>query len=660
MITLSKGHIGKMELKNRLMFAPMGYGLDGYGPKAIAYFEDRCKGGAGLIFTHFNVSAGADASSSHGPAFYDGMKAMAAMAHSYGAKACMQLFLGYGRVKRYLVNVLANDPSPVYSASAVPEFFYSDRTCVPYTIEEIKDQLVRVGEAARFIGKESGYDCIEIHAYGGYLGDCFLTERWNKRTDEYGGATIKERSKYITDIIKTVRENVGPDFPIIVKFTPCHYLEGEGYRKMEEGIELAKILESTGIDALHVDAGCYDNWELCMPPAYQQEQTYAVTAAEQIKKVVNVPVLTAGKLGYPEKGESALADGKCDFLVVGRGMLADPEYANKLMEGRIEDIRPCIGCDEGCIANECERNESIACAVNPDTGFETYRRVPKAEKPKKMLVIGAGIGGMTFAYDAKVAGHDVEIWESRARVGGLLTAAGRPSFKKEVNDLVTYYRVQFAKMGVPIRYNKTATAEDILAYGADEVILAIGDSAIVPRSIPGINGSNVVTAIDALNDTATLGKHLVMVGAGQVGCEAALHLTTFDKTIDIIEMGPHTMPGDVFIQCRRMIDARMAADEKITIHTSTKLVRVEEDGVIVEHEGEERKIKCDTVVLALGITPKKSELYDELKGKVNVRVIEGAPRVLDATAAARVALLQIYGLTEKDYNRVGKKWDSKS
>lgn len=660
MLTLSKGTIGSMELKNRLMFAPMGYGLDGYGPKAIAYFEDRCKGGAGLIFTHYNVSAGKDKPMSHGPDTHEGIKAMAAMAHSYGAKTCMQLFLGYGRVKRYLVNVLANDPGPVYAASAVPEFFYEDRTCEPYTVEEIQDQLKRVGEAAHFIAKESGYDSIEIHAYGGYLGDCFLTERWNKRTDEYGGKTIQERSKYITDVIRVVRENVGPDFPVIVKFTPCHYIDEDGYRKMEEGIELAKILVAAGVDALHVDAGCYDNWELCMPPAYQQEQTYAVTAAEQIKKIVDVPILTAGKLGYPERGEQALRDGKCDFLVVGRGMLADPDYANKLSEGRIEDIRPCIGCDEGCIANECERNESIACAVNPDTGFETYRKVPKAVEPKKMLVIGGGIGGMCFAYDAKRAGHSVEIWESRSRLGGLLTAAGRPSFKKEVNDLVTYFRLQFAKLGVTVRYNKTATAEDILAYGADEVILAVGDAPIVPRSIPGIDSDNVVTAIDALNDTATLGKHLVMVGAGQVGCEAALHLSTFDKKIDMIEMGPHTMPGDVFIQCRRMLDARLSADDNITIHTSTKLVRVEKDGVVVEHDGQERKIPCDTVVLALGIVPKKSELYEQLKDKVSVRVIEGAPRVLDATAAARVALLQTYGLTEKDYNRVGKKWDSKS
>lgn len=656
MLTLQKGKINTMEVKNRIFYAPMGYGLDGYGPRGRTYFEDRCKGGAGMIFTHYCVLAGADAFMSNTPADHDKMKAMAAMAHSYGTKACMQLFLGYGRVQRYLISGLKDDPKPIYSASAVPEFYYEDKICAEYTADELKEQLVRVGEAAKFIGQESGYDCIEVHAYGGYLADCFLTERWNKRTDEYGGKDIKARSKYVTDIIKKVRENVGPDFPIIVKFTPCHFIDEAGYRKIDEGLELAKIFEDAGVDAMHVDAGCYDNWELCMPPAYQQEQSFAVTAAEQVKKIVNVPVMTAGKLGYPERGEQALKDGKCDFLVIGRGMLADPEYPNKLAEGRICDIRPCIGCEEGCIGNNVMRNESIACAVNPDTGFETYRKVPLAAEPKKMLVIGAGIGGLTFAYDAAVAGHHVEIWEKRTRIGGLLTAAGRPSFKKEVNDLVEYYKVQLTKLGVNVRYGVDASADDILAYGADEVVLAMGCGPVVPKSIPGIDKLNVVTVVDALNDTATIGKNVVIVGAGLVGCEAAMHFSNFGKKIDMIEMAPHTMPGEVFIQCRRMVDNRISADENITVHTSTKLLSIQDDGVIVEKNGKEVRIPCDTVMLALGLKPVKSDLYEQLKDKTSVRVIDGGLKVLDSTASARVTLLQISGLTEADYTRPGTMW----
>lgn len=650
MLALEKYRIGSMELKNRIAFAPMGYLLDGMGPIARKYFEARCKGGAGLIFNHYPVMPTPEADMDYKGEALEDIKKMADMIHSYGAKGCMQMFFGYGRVQRFLFGDAMPEDGKVYSASAVPELYHEDKLCVELTTEQIKEQLGRIRTGARFIAKESGYDCIEVHAYGGYMMDCFLTERWNKRTDEYGGKTIWERSRFLREAIAIIREEVGPDFPILVKFTPCHFIDEPGYRTMEEGIELAKILEAAGVDALHVDAGCYDNWELCMPPAYQQEQTFALTAAEVIKQVVSIPVVTAGKLGYPERGEKAIEDGKTDLLIIGRAQLADPEYVNKLEKGCFEDIRPCIGCDEGCIGNHTRRI-SVACAVNPDTGFECFRMVPKAEEPKKMLVIGAGIGGLNFAYDAAMAGHKVEVWEKRAVIGGLLTAAGRPSFKKEVRDLIEYYKIQLVKLGVKVRYSKEATAEEILAYGADEVVLALGDDPIIPRSIPGVDGINVVSVVDALNDTATLGKHLVIVGAGHVGCEAAMHFSDFGKTIDMIEMAPKTMPGDVFIQCRRMIDASIEADSNITVHTGTKLVSVEKDGAIVEHNGEQKKLACDTVVLALGLRQAKSDLYDQLKDKTSVHVIEGGMKVLESTANARVALLKIMGKTEADYTR---------
>lgn len=652
MLALEKIRIRNMELKNRIAFAPMGYGLDGKGPLAKAYFEERCKGGAGLIFNHYSVYPTPDAALDDNEAVHESIKGFADMIHYYGAKGCMQLFFGYGRIQRYLFGSVYPENVPVYSASATPELYNEERLCAELTTDQIREQLTRVRKAAKFIGKESGYDCIELHAYGGYLMDCFLTERWNKRTDEYGGKTIYERSRLLREVIAIVREEVGPDFPIFVKFTPCHFIDEPGFRTMEEGIELAKILVDAGVDVLHVDAGCYDNWELCMPPTYQQEQTYALTAAEQIKKVVDVPVLTAGKLGYPERGEKALAEGKCDLLGVGRAMLADPYYVKKLECGCFEDIRPCIGCDEGCIGNLQMRNESIACAVNPDTGFECSRIVPKAVTPKKMLVIGAGIGGLNFAYDAAKAGHQVEIWEKRAVVGGMLTAAGRPSFKKELRDLIEYYKIQLVKLGVTVRYCKEATAEEILAYGADEVVLALGLDPIIPKSIPGIDRDNVVSGIDAFNDTATLGSHLVVIGAGLVGCEAAMHFSNFGKTIDMIEMAPTTMPGEVFIQIRRMVDASVAADENITVHTGTKLLCVDEDGVMVERDGKEEHISCDTVVLALGLSRAGNTLYDELEGKTSVHVIPGGMKFLEATSAARVELLKILGKTEEEYTRI--------
>ena len=651
MKTLEPFKIGNLEVKNRVAFAPMGYSLDRYGPLSRAYFEARCKGGAGMIFTHFLCPPLCEGGRLAPEALED-IKKMSAMAHSYGAKACLQIFLGLGRVKRFLAKrVIGNSPVPTYCASAVPEFMFEDRICEEVPLEDIKEQIEFVCKSAKWIAEESGYDAIELHSYGGYLCDSFLTAKWNKRTDEYGGTDIWSRSKYLRDMIAAVREGAGPDFPLIVKFTPCHYIEEEGYRTIEEGIELAKIIEAAGADMLHVDAGCYENWHLCMPPTYQQEETYAVRAAEIIRKAVNIPVAAAGKLGYPERGESALVDGKVDYLVVGRPMLADPEYVNKLEKGCLDDIRPCIGCNEGCNARVNGRSDSISCAVNPDTGFEMFHKVPQVKESKKMLVIGGGIGGMSFAYDARKAGHDVEIWEARSVLGGLLTAAGRPHFKREISDLVQYFRLQLAKMGVRVRYNMTPTAEDILAYKADHVILATGLEVTCPKSIPGLDGANVIPATDALNNIGSMGKRLVIVGSGLVGCEAALYLVGFGKEIDIIEMQDDIMPVDVWIQSKLMVKEMLDREDAIHIHTSTKLLRVEEDGVVVLQNGEEKKILCDTVVNAMGITPVKNGLKEQLEGKVDVRDLGANRLVLHATTAARETLLDICGVPKEEYTR---------
>lgn len=645
---LEKGNVGSMELKNRVFFGPVGNFLDGYGPHARAFAEARLKGGAGLIFTKYLTFAGeplyATPESMHGA-----IKSMAELVHQYGAKACIQLDTGLGRAKRYLIPPLENLPEPAPAASAVPESLYEDRLCTELTREQILENIEIVHKAARFIGKESGYDAIEIQAYGGYLPDCFLTKRWNKRTDEYGGEDLRSRAKYLLDIIKAVREEVGPDFPIFVKFTPSHFME-EGYRDLKEGVELAKLLEEAGVDLLHVDADCFENWELSFPPSYQQEETYSVKAAAAVKAAVSIPVAVSGKLGYPERGEAALQQGKCDFICVARGMLADPEFVNKIAEGRTDDIRPCMGCNEGCIHRLARVDGLLSCAVNPDAGFENFHVIPKAETPKKVLVIGAGPAGLTAALDARNAGHEVEIWEKRPQIGGLLTAAARPSFKKELRDLVAYYRLQLVKNGVRIRYNKEATADDILAYGADEVILATGSKPLVPGRIPGIHGKNVVTAVDAMNDTVSLGKHLVMIGSGLVGCETALHLSSFGKKIDIAEMAENMLPGHDPMACKNMVKKMINRDANITVHTGTKLVRVEEDGVIVEKNGQECKMSCDTVVLAMGLVANSSP-FEELKDKVSVRDLGMNALVLHATAHAREAVQEIAGVSPEMYER---------
>lgn len=646
---LEKGKVGSMELKNRVFFGPVGAFLDQYGPHARAFAEARLKGGAGLIFTKYLAFAAAPEFCTP-ESLHEPIKQMADLIHQYGAKGCIQLDSGLGRPQRYLIPALENVPMPTYAASAVPEFMYEDKLCVELTREQILANIEDMRKAARFIAKESGYDAIEIQAYGGYLPDCFLTKRWNKRTDEYGGEDLRSRAKYLLDIIAGVREEVGPDYPIFVKFTPSHFMDEEGYRDLDEGVELAKLLEEAGVDLLHVDAGCFENWELSFPPSYQQEETWSVKAAAAVKAAVNIPVAVSGKLGYPERGEAALQQEKCDFICVARGMLADPEFVNKIAAGATDDIRPCMGCNEGCIHRLARGDGMLSCAVNPEAGYENFHYLPKAETPKKILVIGAGPAGITAALDAKNAGHEVEIWEKRPQIGGLLTAAARPSFKKELRDLIAYYRLQLAKSGATIRYNKEATAEDILAYDADEVILAVGSKPLVPGKIPGVHGKNVVTAVDAMNDTVSLGGHLVMIGSGLVGCETAMHLSSFGKQIDIVEMAETMLPGHDPMACKNMVKKIIDRDANITVHTGTKLIRIEEDGVIVEKDGQQCKMLCDTVVLAMGLVAAPTP-FEEIRDKVSVRDLGMNPLVLQATAHAREALQEIAGITADVYTR---------
>ena len=640
MLMLEKGKIGTLELKNRMIYAPMGYGLDGYGEEAREYFVERAKGGASMLCTHYSVFAEGELGSCPEEKHEDMMR-MAEVIHDNGGKACMQVVFGIGRVKRFILPQLHDDPTPCFCASPVPEFGFEDRICRAPSTEEIKMHLERLRKVANFIVK-SGYDAVEFQAYGGYYMDSFLTKKWNQRTDEYGG-DLKGRAKFLLDTISIFKEVCGNDFPIIVKYSPIHFIDEEGYRTLEEGIELAKLFEQAGVHMLHIDPGCYDCWERMMPPIYQQEQVSDLYVAQKIKEAVKIPVAANGKLGYPERGEAALRQGKADFLMVGRTLLADPELPNKIAEGRADEIKPCIGCDEGCIGKVTFGCSSISCAVNASAGFEISRNLPKVEKPKKVLIIGGGPAGLAAAIDAKTSGHDVEVWEKTTRLGGLLNAAGRPSFKKEVADLLNYYRIQVLKKGIKVVYSKEATAESILASEVDEVILATGSEPIVPASISGISGLNVVTAIDVLNDVATLGKKIVVVGSGLVGCETALHLTNFGKKVEIIEMQPKILPENIFYQNKKMLTDIVDSSENIIIHTNTKLIRIENDCAIAEKDGKEIRLSCDTVVLALGLKS-NNRLLDQLKGKIPVVCIGDSikpRRILEATSEARQAVLAL-------------------
>lgn len=629
--------IGNLELKNRYVMVAMGPELGDFDQGSIDYYARRAEGGASMIM--INVMAtkkidGPSPSALLNEESYPGFKELVDRCHEQGCKVCIQIMPGVGLQNK------APDREKPSAASAVPIYPGSDITFHELTKEEIKFIQEEVSKTL-ILAKKAGADAVEIHAYGGYLTDKFMTERWNIRKDEYGGS-FENRMRFLNEIIDNTKRDLGEDFPLIVKYTPTHNLPVEaGYRGIEEGLEIAKMLEKKGVHALHVDVGCHDNWYLAMPPVYQQEMAPQMDASRRVKEVTSLPVISNGRLGDIGKAETALTNNWIDIVGVGREFLADPDFPNKVKANKSDEIRYCIYCNEGCI-NSVSVGRHIDCAVNPVTGYESVKVHKKTETPKKILVIGAGPGGCQAAIAAAEAGHDVEIWEKEERLGGNFYNACLPPFKRDGIKVLHYYRTTIDKLNIRIKYNKRANEEDILAYKADKVINATGGNPIRPRSIEGIDKPHVTTATDVLQNKSLLGENLVIIGAGLVGCETGLVLAAKGKNVTIVEMMDKVLPEPVFIQNLMMLN-QLLDKSGIQSRVSTKLLKIMDDSILVESNGQEEVIPCDNVILAMGFAPNNS-LYESLKDKIDIVNIGdsiSARKVINATREAYDAILEI-------------------
>ncbi|MFH1088164.1 MAG: FAD-dependent oxidoreductase [Chloroflexota bacterium] len=627
--------IGKVAIKNRIAMAAMGCrGLchpDGtFAQRAIDYYEERAKGGAGLIITgaikveneldkHSVTTRPISSLSPHH--FAETSGELTEAVHAHGAKIFAQMSVGHGRAGHPGVR-LAGRP---VSASPTPNYWDPSVTCRELTIEEI-EKIIKAFEDTAAIVASSGFDGIEVHAiHEGYLLDQFAVALWNKRTDRYGG-DLRGRLTLAIEILRRVKARVGKDFPVIMRFSIKSYvkdwgkggLPGETFKEMgrdvEEGLEAARILEEAGYDGFDADAGSYDSWYWPHPPQYMPRGSY-LDLTQKLKKVVKGPVLVAGRLDIPALAARTLEEGKADMILIARGLLADPYWPAKVQTKRIQEIRPCIACHDGCLGRT-RLDRPLSCTVNPATGREKLFEINPAARAKKVLIVGGGPAGMETARVAATRGHKVTLFERSDTLGGHMIEAGVPDFKEDIGRLLNWYKLQLKNLKAGLVLGTKVTPALIDGEKPDVVVVATGANPFEP-GLRGASRSSVTNCPDLLMGRKKAGKAVVVVGGGLMGCETALWLVRQGRKVTVIELLPELMKGSLPVpHPNRVMLIDLLAFHKVDVLTNTGVCEIGARGVVaVDKMCRTRDIDCDTVVLALGM---KSEdgLYKSLVGKV--------------------------------------------
>ena len=597
--------IGKVTIKNRMFMAPMDTGFgntpDGiFTPEGVEYFVRRAQGGFGLLFSGgTNVDGSVDGTPcilDNPQKFVSVGRALNERLRAYGTRMLIQLTLNIGR------------NAGLKSPSRLPAWQNPSVTTQALTLEEIHTKIREMGEAAKLV-KQAGYAGIDIHAlHWGHLIDSFALAYMNHREDEYGGS-LENRLRICKEIVEVIKENCGKDFPVTMRMALKSYMKDfdkasfdgseEVGRTLEEAIEIAKLLESYGYDGLSTDVGTLDAFYYAMPPAYVPAGSSLELAAE-VKKHVSIPILCGSRFADPDIAEQALAESKVDAAVIGRQAIADPDFARKIVAGKPECVRACIGCNQGCIWGYFTKGK-VSCAVNPEVGCEGKGGITKAPEQKKVIIVGGGVAGMEAARIASMRGHDVTLFEKSGVLGGNLIPAGNHDFKYEVAKLNDYFINEMKTKHIDVRLNTMVTPEELRAMDAEAIILATGSVPVMPRSIPGIDHPKTISGVEACMNTRPVGEKVVIVGGGLVGCEIAYGYAKEGKQVTIVEaLDDILMVNDVPAMNKLMlVDAFAYYGTRVL--TGTRLKEVNNDGAVVEKkDGTLETLDADTVVMSIG------------------------------------------------------------
>lgn len=632
-LMLSPITIGNMRLKNRFVVPAMatnycdhdGYATDRY----IDYHRTKAQGGWGLIITE-NYAVAPEGRGLWVPGLWEdeqiaGHRKLTDVVHESGAKIIAQIY----HAGRQTSSVITGSPLVAPSAIPCPVMQEMPREM---TKEEIK-QLIRNFEDTAARAREAGFDGVEIHLGHGYLLAGFLSLYSNKRTDEYGGS-LRNRARVPLQIYDAIRDRCGEEFAITCRISADEFVPGG--RTIEETKVLATMFENAGFDAIHVSAGVYASTELIMQPMYVPSG-FMVELAAEVKKVVDIPVIAVGRINDPEMAETVLLSGKADLISMGRASLADPQLPKKYAEGRAEDIKTCIACQQGC-KGIVGKGEPIRCLVNPSLGFEYLKEAKLSKRKKRVSVIGGGVAGMEAALAAADAGHEVTLYEKSERLGGQFELAAIPPAKGIMSTLITWERKQIDKKGITVHTGTEYTMDIFEKEMPEAVILCTGAVPNVP-GIPGIDKSHVVLAQDVLSGRTALGERIIVAGGGMIGAETADYLASLGKNVTIIEMLPQIAADEE--ESRKLFLMRALKEEDVRIMTDTRIIEITDNGIVVDNADGRMVCEADQIVIALGMVAYHA-LEGLLKEKVEVHVVGDAMKVRNALEAVREGYLAGY------------------
>ncbi len=594
-------NIGPLRLKNRFVMAPMSVHMTEDGSvtdKEVAFAERRAEGGVAMIIVG-SICVRPDGNFG-GQLFIEnderieGLRRLTDAMHRHGCLAAAQIHHSGRETNKRTSGYQPVAPSP-FEPESVSVFQAEYDPPHVLSTEEVKEMVECYAQGVRR-ARDAGFDMCELHCAHGYLISSFMSPLTNRRTDEYGGSFLG-RMRFITEIIHRIRELVGEDYPVSCRIVGDELREGG--IDMALAVEIARYLEGLGVVALSVSAGMFP-FVRTVSNMYHRHGVN-LYLAENIRDAVHIPVFSAGQLDRPEIQLAALEKGKADVICIGRTLIADPDYPNKLREGRLDDIIWCIACNKGC-HDRSSGDRSVKCALNVMSGREadpSFALKP-VDKPRRVMVIGGGPAGLQAAADAARRGHTVSLWDDRAELGGRLRLAAVPPHKDRYGEACDYLAREVRKLPVEVRTGRRATLDDVKAWNPDAVILATGSVPFVPP-VAGADQDFVVPVDEVLEGRAEVGRKVVVIGGGSVGAETAhLLLEQAQRDITIVEMRDGIgidLPQDSRI-C--LLDI---FDKSLSMHciVNARVTSLGDHSVTLERDGRSECIEgVDTVVMAAG------------------------------------------------------------